>query len=102
MEITADWLSKVIPVNGAWTKGQIEALGLKYPLKKGWKEEIIGSEITEENARIVANSRTKRASNKQRNIVGIKLQIMKLAQGLDDDSIADVILLLRSEIGCSR
>lgn len=34
----------------AWKKVHIEALGLTYPIKKGWMELIIGKEITEEQA----------------------------------------------------
>ena len=34
---------------GAWTRPQIEALGIEWPPRKGWIDRVIGNEISSEN-----------------------------------------------------
>jgi len=34
---------------GAWTRPQIEALGLIWPPRKGWIDSVVGREISSEN-----------------------------------------------------
>ncbi len=41
-KITNTWLMKHRTKNGGWTKKQVEILGFDWPLKKGWKNLIIG------------------------------------------------------------
>lgn len=50
MIITQEWLSRHRGPTGAYNKRQIELLGLKYPLHKGWKEDVVGKELSEEKA----------------------------------------------------
>jgi hypothetical protein len=44
--ITKQWLDSWQTKKGGYTKLQVEALGLKWPLTKGWKNRIIGNELT--------------------------------------------------------
>lgn len=48
MLLTETLLNEGKSDNGAWSKAQLECLGLSYPLVSGWKERIIGSEFDEE------------------------------------------------------
>lgn len=43
--ITKYWLNKHKTKNGGWTKMQIAALGLCWPLSKGWQNIVIGKEV---------------------------------------------------------
>lgn len=45
-EINIDWLNKYKTKLGGYTKLQIQALGLTWPLTKGWKALIAGNYIT--------------------------------------------------------
>ncbi len=46
MIITREYLNQHRTKNGAWTKSQIEALGLEFMPKKGWMKEVIGKELS--------------------------------------------------------
>jgi len=46
VEVTYDYLDKHRTARGAWTKDQILALGLEWPLRSGWKAEVVGRQIT--------------------------------------------------------
>lgn len=50
--ITNTYLNEFRTKKGAWTKRQIEALGLKWPLTQGWKADVIGNTIEPKNAAI--------------------------------------------------
>ena len=52
MIITKKWLEKHAIAYGAWHKNQMDAIGVSWPQKKGWKESVIGKEITLENQMI--------------------------------------------------
>lgn len=53
IKITNEFLQENKTARGGYTAAQLVALGLNYSdLKKGWKSDVIGKEITEENARI--------------------------------------------------
>lgn len=36
---------------GAWSRAQVEALGVKWPLTGGWKKALIGTEVSEDQVR---------------------------------------------------
>lgn len=50
MEITAEFLSNGASAANGYTRRQIELLGLCWPPSKGWKNAIIGTEISDQNA----------------------------------------------------
>ena len=50
MIITRQFINDNKTRKGAWTKKQFEALGITYPPRKGWINEMIGKEITPEQA----------------------------------------------------
>lgn len=51
MKITEAFLEKHKTKRGAYTKAQMELIGVSWPPKKGWKEKVIGRELTKEQER---------------------------------------------------
>lgn len=45
MIITEELLIKGMSINGAWSKKQFKLLKVNWPPKRGWKKEIIGTDI---------------------------------------------------------
>jgi len=48
MIITNDWLIKNKTPNGGYNKKQFDILGIPYPPQKGWKEKLIGTQLSED------------------------------------------------------
>lgn len=51
-KVTAEWLNKHRTAKGAFTKNQVLALGLKWPPRSGWMQELEGEFISSEQARL--------------------------------------------------
>lgn len=49
-KITESFLNQYKTAKGGWSAIQLGALGVKWPLVKGWKESLIGKEITHTQA----------------------------------------------------
>lgn len=49
MVVTKVWIMANRTPRGAWTKSQIQALGIDWPARRGWIEDVAGTEISEEN-----------------------------------------------------
>jgi len=47
MKVTKAWLIDHRTIKGSWTKKQAIILGMDWPLKKGWMQQVIGREITD-------------------------------------------------------
>lgn len=45
MLITEQVLKDAESINGAWSRKQLEIIGVKWPPPKGWKKKILGTEI---------------------------------------------------------
>lgn len=56
MIITEEWIVKNKTPDGGYNKKQFEILGIQYPPKKGWKDEIIGSELSEKKVKDFENA----------------------------------------------
>lgn len=53
MKITEEFLNKGRRENGgAWTKAQLEVLGISWPVQKRWRSELIDTEISDETAEL--------------------------------------------------
>ena len=52
MIITKELLDSAATENGGYTKKQLAAIGIDWPPRKGWKTEVIGKSISEEQAEI--------------------------------------------------
>jgi len=51
MKITWEFIKAGVSDRGGWNKPQILALGLTWPLQRGWIQTILGREISDENAK---------------------------------------------------
>ena len=49
--ITRNWIFDNRTERGAWNKKQLNSIGIKWPAKQGWIDEITGTEISSHNAR---------------------------------------------------
>jgi hypothetical protein len=50
VKITEDFLAKIASQKGGWNSPQLALLGVDWPPKKGWKQNVLGLEISEETA----------------------------------------------------
>lgn len=48
--VTRDWVFEHRTKAGAWTRVQIEALGLRWPPRQGWINKVVGKRLTDEGA----------------------------------------------------
>ncbi len=64
MIITRDWIMTNRTKHGAWTRSQIEALGLTWRPNKGWISRLEGNEISNENRLIFEARATAKQSRK--------------------------------------
>jgi ribonuclease HI len=51
MIITEEWIVNNKTPNGGYNRKQFEILGIQYPPKKGWKDEIIGIDLSEKKVK---------------------------------------------------
>lgn len=69
MILTAAYILKYKPKSSPWTKVQMNALGLKYPLTSGWVDKLDGTEISDEDAKVFENGQdtvTKKTNKRRR------------------------------------
>lgn len=52
IEIDENYLNKHKTKKGAWTRNQLLAIGVEWPLVSGWKERVIGTTISPEQQMI--------------------------------------------------
>lgn len=45
--VTEHWLRKYARPPAGWSAQQIRALGLRYPLRKGWIDKIVGKKVSD-------------------------------------------------------
>lgn len=50
MVITKEFLEQGRAENGAWTRAQLEVIGVSWPPKKGWMEAVIGTSVSSSRA----------------------------------------------------
>ena len=63
--ITKEWIDINKTVNGGYTRLQAQALGLTWPLTKGWKRNIVGATITLEQKVTVEFFKSAKPNKKQ-------------------------------------
>lgn len=49
MIVTKEIVLKGKSTNGGWSRGQFEALGLKWPLESGWMRRIVGRDLDDKD-----------------------------------------------------
>ena len=60
------WLRKYRTTNGAWTRFQLEAIGVTWPPERGWFKRVIGMQISPENRHRFESGRTVTAKTETR------------------------------------
>lgn len=69
IEIDENYLNKHKTKKGAWTRNQLKAIGVEWPLVSGWKERVIGTTISPEQQMIfeakLSAEHEKRSKNKR-------------------------------------
>ena len=62
MIVTEEWLFEHTNTRGSLSRRQAEALGIEYPLRRGWRDGVIGQSITDEAVeRFIAGRRVRRS-----------------------------------------
>lgn len=88
MIITKEWLNKHKTANGAWTKRQLEILGISWPATKGWQKTLIGQSIPLHTQVIFEHGATSKGSKDktkelQQQIIGLNKKIVKLEHAIE-------------------
>jgi hypothetical protein len=58
MKVTREFIMDNRTLRGAWTRLQIQALGIVWPPRQGWIEDVIGRDLTEDQVHQFVNSTT--------------------------------------------
>ena len=69
--ITRNWIFDNRTPRGAWTKEQINALGIKWPATSGWIDSIIDTSISSHNARLFEEGKIKKPKEVKPHILTI-------------------------------
>lgn len=57
-KVTLEWLREYQTGNGGYKKSQTDALGVSWPLTKGWLRESVGKTITDQQKLIFEDGRS--------------------------------------------
>ncbi len=71
MIVTKAYIEKNKTVKGSWTRKQIEALGIEWPPRKGWKKRIIGHVLTDQKAAVFEQKKKTKKEQKVLNAVSV-------------------------------
>ena len=83
-KITKEWIDNNKTVNGGYTSRQAKALGLNWPLVKGWKKSLVGANITLIQKIEFEVLRTAKPNNKQvKSVLTIDSCIAYLFKNMD-------------------
>jgi len=66
MIITKDYLNKHKTNKGAYTRKQFQILGIGWPPGKGWERQIIGKELTIEEAELFEKAKNIKVENRRK------------------------------------
>jgi hypothetical protein len=48
MIVTREWVMRHRTPNGGWTRAQLDAIGVKWPPKRGWVVTVIGRDLPDD------------------------------------------------------
>ena len=87
--VTKEWLNKHKTPRGAWTKRQLESIGVMWPAVKGWQRGVIGLHIPPHQQAIFENGAISRGSRDklkelQQQIIGLNKKVVELQNIIDD------------------
>lgn len=93
MIVTKRYLLQHRTDKGAWTRAQIEALGISWPPAKGWQDEVIGNVLTEEKR---VEFEAKRPA-KQKNILSLVHSLRVKIQEIPDKQLSKLFKVVDEE-----
>lgn len=96
--LTKEYIHKHKTKRGAWTKVQIEALGLSWPPRQGWINELIGTTVTPDQACTFENGKNSRASPKKESQWDLGKKIIKNVDKLTDNQLTRLYEFIRQEM----
>ncbi|HSH24581.1 MAG TPA: hypothetical protein VLA13_03480 [Massilibacterium sp.] len=64
MIITEQILKEAESINGAWSRKQLETIGIKWPPPKGWKKKIIGTKVDKSKIQKLLSLKNKHIESK--------------------------------------
>ena len=92
--ITRDWIFNNRTKRGAWTKKQINALGLKWPATSGWIDELEGTAISSHNARTFEEGSKSLKIKAKSNQLNVSKCIEYLFKNVNKLNSADMVKLM--------
>lgn len=95
--ITKAYIDKHKTKRGAWTKVQIEALGLEWPPTNGWKDRLVGEILNPDGARRFEQGKSMRANTKQ-SFWDLGKNIIKNGDKLTDNQLARLYEFAKAEM----
>lgn len=78
MKVTREFIIENCSTNGGWNNSQILMLGEDWPPRKGWIERAIGTEISDESARLFIEYGKRRPKRKER--IEIRKEAIRIRQ----------------------
>ena len=85
--LTAALIEKGKSARGAWSKKQLDLLGVPWPLKKGWKRRLIGKSVSETDLDEFLNLKNAHLKKKPLPTAQIEPETRKLASDMLDNAI---------------
>jgi hypothetical protein len=91
--ITKEFIESNKTAKGGWNKKQIEAIGLIWPPRKGWKKSVIGDCISFNDAQIFASYSTPNAKP-VKNPLSAKNKILTV----ENECLKNQVAYLKSQV----
>jgi len=82
--VTREWMNKFKTPRGSWNKPQIESLGIRWPLRSGWRTRIEGINITD-SQRLQFEANKLIGSKKRYDLASSFTNVIQNFESLDDD-----------------
>ena len=96
--ITKEYIHAHKTRRGAWTKVQVEALGLEWPPRQGWINDLIGTMLTPDKAYLFESGKNTKAGNKKENYWDLGKAIIKNVDKLTDSQIIRLYEFIQKEL----
>ena len=98
LKITRDYIESNKTARGAWTKVQIEALGIEWPPTGGWIDRLIGEVISPEQARRFEQGKGIRSSANKDVYWDVGEKIIKNIDKITDRNLMKLFDFVRLEM----
>lgn len=98
MILTREYIDAHKTPAGAWTRSQMQAIGVEWPQSKGWINRVIGNEISFENAMLFeAKKSASQIKVSKMSPEGIANSLLSKRHLLSDKKLTITLLKLQEE-----